>query len=321
MNNYAFPFETPLSRGTFDFCDGPGGRFAAWVASAGIRYGLWTPGNILDDSFGQTNRLFTGGERPTKLSICFDVYHREVIAIQRDAANIRVRYFEQSDIAPIPVTADMDTITVDDTSITADTSGGGSLVLLESNFVGLSPILFFNGVSSIDPNHKDVIVFYLKDDQDTIYCRFLADAFGVESIINGGLPVNLVALLKADLITSGGSNYLGIWALTDDGRQVFIRSERYAPEVEDNMSADQTTGAGTYVNPPSTPTIHDDLTADIALHGSEYADTVLTNAGPSDALTVDATIASGLYIATVLPTTPSADALTLAATIASGTYS
>lgn len=319
MNNYAFPFETPLSRGAFDFCDGPGGRWAAWVASAGIRVGRWT-GQVLDDVTGARDKLFISGERPAKLSICFDTYNREVLAIQRDPANIRVRYFTQSDIQDSPISADMDTITVDDTTITADNSSSGSLVGLESNFAGKSPILFFNGITSIDPNHKDVIVFYLKDDKVTIYCRFLADGFLVESIINGGLPINLVALLKADLIVIGGSNFLGIWALTDDGRQVFMRSERYAPEFVDALTPDQTIDDGTYVNPPSTPTLHDDLTSDVVLHGSDYTPTILSNAAPPDALTVDATIASGLYIATVLPTTPTADRLTLAGTIASGSY-
>jgi hypothetical protein len=319
VNNYAYPFERPLSRGTFDFCAGPGGRWAAWVASAGIRSGLYT-GKVLDDVVGSPNPLFTAGERPTKLSICFDAYSRQVLAIQKTASQIEVRFFQQSNIGPTPFTADMDTITADSDTITADNLTSGSLVTLDAIFAGLSPILFFNGITSLDPFNADVICFYLDAVGDTIYCRFLADNFGVQYQINGGLPVNLVSLLKADLITVGGSQFLALWALTDAGKQVFIRATRYAPEFEERLSIDESVGGGTYVNPPTIPTVTDALTIDIALNGSDYSPTILPTDAPPDALTVDATIASGLYVATVVPNTPSADRLTVTQTIASGSY-
>ncbi len=319
MSNYAYPFERPLSRGTFDFCAGPGGRWAAWIATEGIRTGLYT-GQVLDDVAGSPNPLFVLGERPPKLSICFDAYDRHVLAIQKNATQVEVRFFQQSDVGPTPISADMDTITVDDTTITADDFSSGSLITLDAVFAGLSPILFFNGITSLDPFNADVICFYLDADGETIFCRFLADNFGVEYQINGGLPVKLVSLLKADLITVGGSQFLALWALTDDGKQVFISATRYAPEFEDKLTVDETVGGGTYVNPPTIPTVTDALTIDLALFGSDYSPTILPTPAPADALTIDATIASGTYVATVVPNTPSGDRLTVSQTIASGSY-
>lgn len=317
--NYASPFERPLSRGTFDFCVGPGGRWAAWVSSAGIRTGLYT-GGVLDDVKGSPNPLFILGERPPKVSICFDAYSRQVLAIQKTGTQIEVRFFQQSDIGPTRISSDMDTITVDSDTITADNFSSGSLITLDALFNGLSPILFFNGITSLDPFNADAICFYLDAGGDTIFCRFLADNFGVEYQINGGLPVKLVALLKADLITTGGSQCLALWALTDDGKQVFIRATRYAPEFEDKLTADETVGGGSYYNPPTIPTVTDALTIDLSFFGSDYSPTILPTPAPADALTVDATIASGSYVATVVPNTPSGDRLTVTQSIASGSY-
>ena len=321
-NNYIFPLERPLTGGTFDLCDGPGGRWAAYVASAGIRYGRWK-GQVMDDSFGAPNPLFTSGERPSKLSICFDSLSNLIIAIQKDATNIEVRAVAAGDISvTTSITADTTAITADSTIDTADmTSVTQTINISDLTFAGLSPVCCFNGKGVVDATQSDVLIYYLKADGLTIFARSQREAFGTEHQINGGLPAALAALTKADVLQIGGTWFLCLWAITQDGRQVFLRSRMYPVIVEDAISIDGAFESGSYFVPSSTPTLTEGLTVDGALTSGTYnPNAIVPKLTPGDALTVDTGLIGGSYGDMSIPKLTPGDLMIVNATLGHGSY-
>lgn len=212
--SYAPAIEAPVPRGAFDLCDGPSvagvvqaqpyaTRWAAWVATAGLRIGQWSPNHVMDDALGDVDGLFAGGTRPAKVTICFDRFSNPVLAIQKDATTIEVKW------------------TVSGTINTVD-------------FAGLSPVLFFNGIfSGITLSVTDAVCFYVKTAGTAIFARFQRDAFATEYTVNASLPAGVLIgqLLKADKQNIGGVNYQTLRGITQSGLTLFLLSASYIADV------------------------------------------------------------------------------------------
>lgn len=208
--NYQWPRECPLPGHGFDLCDGPASlgnaddysaRWAVWVATAGIRFGLRTD-EVMDDELGDVNPHYTAGERPSHVTMTFNRDGQPIIAIQSDSVTVSVRYF------------------VDDVST-------------EVTFEGKTPLLYNNQSALQAATPSDRACIYIKADGDQIFARFESEDFGTEHTINAGLNGNLRELLKTDSISITNTDddsvhwFQALWAIRQDGKVVFFRSGEY----------------------------------------------------------------------------------------------
>lgn len=294
-NNYVLPIELPLSRGGFDFFEGPAfsppSRYAVWTASNGVLYGVYT-GQILDDS-GIQNPF--GFQRPAQVSGSFDTGSNLVLAAS--GSNLILIGFYQL----------------------VNNHGDIGLNATGTSFEGISAVLCNNSKAVINPINRDVVCFYLKSPGNQIFARFGLELYGTEHVLNASLPVNLARLIKAEILQIGGTFFQILWAETTDGRFVYLKSSLFPAIVGDDLTLDAALEGTSYFVPVTTPTISDAMTDDATLISGSFSPTVLTVAAPSDSLTDDASLQSGLYQSSVLNQGVS-DSLVEDVKIQSGSY-
>jgi hypothetical protein len=329
--SYKFPVERPLPVNAFDICAGPFilgstqtpqyvDRWAVWVATAGIRLGKLSAGMALDDVNGQADDLFPGGTRPSKVSLCFEQAALPVIAIQKDATTIEIRRKVSN-------------------------------VVQSYLFAGLSPMLFYNGVTIVDTSVTDAVCLYIKTAGDKIYARFQRDNYGIEYVINATLAPGAVIkeLRKTDHRFIAGVNYQALWGRSLDGRQLYFRSAAYPPlpqNVADKLTNDVALDSGIYflaITPGGTvtdkitqdsafnsgqyvsivinaPTVTDKATQDSAFDSGIYTSIAIAGPAPTDKATEDTAFDSGVYTLTVILSTAPTDKLTTDTGFDSGQY-
>lgn len=205
------PIESPLPDKAFDFCFGPDviavqqtrpfdKRWVTWVATAGMRWAIHTPGFQLSDTSGVANTLFTSGERPAHVSMAFDQDNQPALAIPLNPTTIRLR----KRVAGIVTTFD---------------------------FTGESPILFYTGQIVWPTANSDIVCLYIRPPYDKIYGRVQRDNYGIEYVINGSLPsgTSIKRLIKADSFKENGFTRQYLYGLNPEGIPLEWRSKIYPP--------------------------------------------------------------------------------------------
>lgn len=170
-------------------------RWAAWLFEGAMRLRKKPTGSIsLPDSGGATSALFTGANITTDhITLAFDQNGWEVIAYQKTATTIELRQF----------------FNFETTIRTWD---------------GIDPVLVYNQL--LDPNledgDSDVVCYYLKPGNSTLYARFQRENFLIENTVTL-LPLRPLALKRTWI--EGQIQYL---ELMDAGfRSAILQTDSY----------------------------------------------------------------------------------------------
>lgn len=192
-------------------------RWAAWVASAGIRVGKFSSITPPADSSGEVSALFPT-TKPTHLSLGFNRAGLMAIAIQADDTNITIKRF---------------------------TDTGGTVATKE--FSGTSPILWNDWLTYYDlddPAGYDLVCYYLKSGAPgTLFARFERDGFTAEYTIHTGLPADIGYLLSADVFESFREQLLGI---APDGKYITFTSDQYFLHKTEVLADETSMDGGLY---------------------------------------------------------------------------
>lgn len=167
-------------------------RWTFWFSDSGVRMGKFSSVMPPANGRGQACEVF-GDELANHLSACFDQDSRPVVAVERNDGAVEVRRFQSG---------------------------------TETRFIweGRQPQLYFNREVLYYSGDSDVVCFYLKADNRTIYARMQRDNFSVEYVMNE-MHCNLATLEEAET----AANKVRLYARTDGGRVVTLLSREYAP--------------------------------------------------------------------------------------------
>jgi hypothetical protein len=277
-------------------------RWGAWVSSDRVRLAKFEPLVPMRDDLGDELLLMKDGAtwiRPARLALAFDQDALPVVAFQKDATTISIRKFVAS-------------------------------VKTEYTFAGISPVLFYNGTVVRTTGNTDVCCLYLKAGGTVLYARFQRENFGVEYALSG-FPTG-VALARLQLAEYGrinGVNYMLAYGIATDGRQVWMRSNNYEPdlvEARDKLVLDLSADGGDLFSGIVSPGVADKMLIDQSVEDGAFTTTVILASAPTDKLLLDQSAEDGAFVLTVI-IPPSgvlggsaADKLTLDQSVEDGLY-
>lgn len=210
------------------YCDGPvtpgtpeqykfTTRWAAWVASAGVRVGKYDSITLPANSLGVASGLFPT-TKPEHLSIAFDTDTFMHIAIQKDATTIQLKFY--TDLVETQESVE---------------------------WTGLSPMLFNNWLlfyDEVEPDGYDVVCYYLKASLGgSIFARFARDSFATEYTIHSGLPSEIDYLVSTDVYEGLRQIML---AKGTTGLNLTLTSDVYGSRIANSASLEALFDTGVY---------------------------------------------------------------------------
>lgn len=176
-------------------------RWAAWVATAGVRVGKVWPVTLPGDNLGDASALYPQ-TKPTHLTHAWSSEALLAIAIQKDEDTIELKQYIE-----------------DDGEIATYTWEGQSPVLVNSA-----------AVVKGDPSEGGLVCYYLKEDKPRIiYARFERDDYATERVVMPELRVPLVRLIRA----SSFQTKMQLFALDDQGRDVTLTTPIHPGRFDD----------------------------------------------------------------------------------------
>lgn len=183
-------------------------KWAAWVGSHGVRVGKLASVTPPGDNAGAPSSLFDNlSPLPAKVTIGFTSQGQMGIAIQKDAANIQIKWFKDNE------------------------GTYGDLI-----FPGTSPVLFGDARLLVTDNatDADLVLFYLNAlNPKAVYARFEREQFVTEHVINSDLPNALTSLIS----TAALSGRQKLYARDEASRDVTLTSPAYTPAATHDKGA------------------------------------------------------------------------------------
>lgn len=265
-------------------------QYAAWVATAGIRYGaeiynIQLPSNNLGGpsiNYAEPNPDFIlrGDYYPATVTAHVDTSFTKLalpaIAIQKTISTIELKYGISKSTAFVPpnliITVQVQTVSFE----------GSSFALQNNGF-------FY------PQDGSDLVIYYLKSsNRNAIFARFERDAFAAEYKVNEDTPVNISRLILSR--DEDGEQVL--YAKDDQGNNITLRSAVYVPLVgKDKGTYNISFDSGTYYGPLRATSILMDKTklALVVNNGKYYSPIKKPPTINEDQATLDVSFDSGQY--------------------------
>lgn len=237
-------------------------QWYAFSATAGIRITKDVPPTLPGDATGESSSLF-----PTTpsdfVSIAFNGEGLMVLAIDAGNNSIQIKRF-------------------------SDSSG---TVIVSPQFLGKCPLLFYLGniFEAVDNINVDVVCIYIRPDStSSIYCRFKADNFATEYVLNQDAPAFFTSLVSVGI----DNGKMILRALDAEGRDATFESVQYSNDCRFDKGISANALKSLSYFPAAVPqTVPSDKSkASFALQSLLYIDTVVVKTDA--ALSADKSAAS-----------------------------